>query len=127
MGITINRKTKGRVKLTRPIAIILNEWLLDFETSASMASSQLKDEIIRERDFIGKILASNELNIIDVINLNLIVEKNIIKLTPPQSVLNQFDSIFGNQSMINATNSLANEAKVVKKFINKHFTFSFHP
>lgn len=127
MGITINRKTKGRVKLTRPIAIILNEWLLDFETSASMASSQLKDEIIRERDFIGKILASNELNIIDVINLNLIVEKNIIKLIPPQSVLNQFDSIFGTQSMINATNSLANEAKVVKKFINKHFTFSFHP
>ena len=127
MGITINRKTKGRVKLTRPIVIILNEWLLDFETSASMASNQLKDEIIRERDFIEKILASNELNIIDVINLNLIVEKNIIKLTPPQSVLNQFDSIFGNQSMINATNSLANEAKVVKKFINKHFTFSFHP
>lgn len=127
MGITINRKTKGRVKLTKPITKILNEWKLDFETSASMASSQLKDEIIRERDFIGKILASNELNIIDVINLNLIVEKNIIKLTPPQSVLNQFDSIFGNQSMINATNSLANEAKVVKKFINKHFTFSFHP
>lgn len=127
MGITINRKTKGRVKLTRPIAIILNEWLLDFETSASMASSQLKDEIIRERDFIGKILASNELNIIDVINLNLIVEKNIIKLTPPQSVLNQFDSIFGNQSIINATNSLANEAKVVKKFIDKHYVLSLQP
>jgi hypothetical protein len=127
MGITINRKTKGRVKLTRPITKILNEWLLDFDTVASMTSDQLKDDIIRERDFLGKILASNELHIIDVVNLSLIVEKNIIKLTPSQSVLNQFDSIFASHSIINASNSLANEAKIVKKFIDKHFVLSFHP
>jgi hypothetical protein len=127
MGITINRKTKGRVKLTRPITKILNELLLDFDTVASMASDQLKEDIIRERDFLGKILASDELHIIDVINLNLIVEKNIIKLTPSQSVLNQFESIFGSQSIMNASVSLANEAKVVKKFIDKHFVLSFQP
>jgi len=127
MGMIINRKTKGKVKLTRPIAIILNEWLLDFDTVASMASGLLKVEIIRERDLLRKILASNELHIIDVINLSLIVEQNITKLTLPTSVLNQFGSIFGSQSMTNANNSLASEAKLVKKFIDKHYVLSLQP
>jgi hypothetical protein len=127
MGMIINRKTKGKVKLTRPIAIILNEWLLDFDTVASMASGLLKDEIIRERNLLRKILVSNELHIIDVINLSLIVEQNITKLTLPTSVLNQFGSIFGSQSMTNANNSLASEAKLVKKFIDKHYVLSLQP
>jgi len=127
MGMIINRKTKGKVKLTRPIAIILNEWLLDFDTVASMASGLIKVEIIRERDLLRKILASNELHIIDVINLSLIVEQNITKLTLPTSVLNQFGSIFGSQSMTNANNSLASEAKLVKKFIDKHYVLSLQP
>jgi hypothetical protein len=127
MGMIVNRKRTGKVKLTRPIAITLNEWLLDFDTVASMASDQLKEEIIQDRDFLEKILTSNELHIIDVLSLSLIVERNIINLTPPQSVLNQFESIFGSQSMTNASNSLVNEAKVIKKFIDKHFVLSFHP
>lgn len=123
----VNRKRTGKVKLTRPIAITLNEWLLDFDTVASMASDQLKEEIIQDRDFLEKILTSNELHIIDVLSLSLIVERNIINLTPPQSVLNQFESIFDSQSMTNASNSLVNEAKVIKNFIDKHFVLSLQP
>jgi hypothetical protein len=127
MGMIVNRKRTGKVKLTRPIAITLNEWLLDFDTVASMASDQLKEEIIQDRDFLEKILTSNELHIIDVLSLSLIVERNIINLTPPQSVLNQFESIFDSQSMTNASNSLVNEAKVIKNFIDKHFVLSLQP
>jgi hypothetical protein len=127
MSITINRKTKGRVHLTRAIAKILNEWALDLDTVSSMASDQLKEEIIRDRDFLEKILTSNKLHIIDVVSLSLIVERNLINLTPPQSVLNQFEQISGTQNIAFAGNSLANEATLVKKFIDKHFVLSFHP
>ncbi len=127
MGITINRKTKGRVTLTKPIAKILNEWKLDFDSSASQFSGELKVKAIQERDFIDKILTSKELNILDVEHLNDLVETNINNYSPPDFLVNQIDLIYGFKSFANAGDAIANEAKVVKKFINKHFTFSFHP
>jgi hypothetical protein len=127
MSIIINRKTKGRVNLTRPIAKILNEWVLDIDSVASMSSVQLTEKIIQDRDFLAKILTSNELHIIDIVSLSLIVERNLINLPPPQSVLNQFGIKFSSQNIVLAGNFLVNEAKLVKKFIDKHFVLSFHP
>jgi|TARA_R110002060_G_scaffold22516_1_gene30525 hypothetical protein len=127
MGITINRKSKGRVKLTKPITKILNGWVSDLDSIALVASGQLKTDMLHERDCLKKILASNKLHIIDVANLNVIVEENINKLPSTQSFLNELETIFNSQNIDFASNALTNEAKIVKKFINKHFTFSFHP
>ena len=74
--------------------------------------------------FVGSLTCVSET---DVEHFNDLVETNINNYSPPDFLVNQIDLIYGFKSFANAGDAIANEAKVVKKFINKHFTFSFHP
>ena len=121
MGMTINRKTKGKATLTKPIINILKGWRADFNSFENVSKCELTGDVLHERDFYNRVIKSNDINILDIYFLNQLAESKTISASLITGLFNIPKNSSAEKLFSDSMNAIAAEAETVKNFINKHY------
>lgn len=125
MAISIVKKTKGNITLTKKVTKILNEWQLDFNSAMKFSPDYTKQFSLQEREIFREILKLKKLNCVHIYELYRIVDNNFSIFNSLSDKIDKMDLSFEMIDFISLGIRIGLESLVIKSFIDKNFKVEF--
>lgn len=123
MCMIINKKTKGKVTLTKSVRKVLEEWILEFEHTAVNYPEIPISECAEEIEFFGQLLSSKSINVFDAYKLYVIVERKLFSNKTLPDLFSLIGLSINNDLLQLVNNAISQEAQIIKLFLDTHFSF----